>query len=348
MSSADLVSLTVSHVSEVEPAAWDALSQGQPFQSHRWYLYGERVMADCPTGYALVARQGELVGRAAFFVIRNEPLPLPPVWRWPFRILFRYRPLLVCRSPLASLGGLIVPEPPLRDAVLRVVTDLARRLAQEYRASFVLFDFLAEEQTRWTGWPSDFVPVAVPQPGMKMDIVWPSFAEYLAQLSPKVRKHYRQHQRAAERMNLRLTFHERVPDAAAALRLMRAVERRHRAAPNPWARRMLEEAWRVDGLWLAARVGERLVGCELILADSDAYMVTALGLDGKTPDVYFLLGYADIRLAIERGARLLRWGSGAYEVKRRLGFTPERNNYAMVLGQGGFAALVRRFGGRSC
>lgn len=335
-------------VDEIEPAAWDVLSGGRPFQSHRWYAYGERVMADCPAFYALVMKNGAAIARATFFLIRNEPLPLPAPLRWPFQALFRYRPLLICRSPLSSTGGLVLPEPPLREGALRILVDAARQLAKEHRASFVMFDFLEEAQIRWEGWPADFLPVAVPQPGTKMEIRWPTFEAYLAQLSPKARKHYRQYQRAAERMNLRLTFHERVTDLDAALRLMRAVERRHHAAPNPWARRMLEEAWRVEGRWLAAYVQGRLAGCELILSDSDAQMVTALGLDGKTPNVYFLLGYADIRYAIERGARLLRWGSGAYEVKRRLGFTLETNNHAMIMGQGGFAMLARWFGGRPC
>ncbi len=342
----DLAVRILSSVEAVEPAVWETLSGGRPFQSHRWYAYGERVMADCPVRHVLVMRAGQAVGRATFFVVRNEPLPLPLPLRWPFQWLFRRWPLLICRSPLSSTGGLSVPPAPMRGAVLPCILEAARRLAEEEHASFVMFDFLEEAEKDWPEWPADFLPVDVPQPGTKMNIVWPNFEAYLADLRPKERKHYRQYQRAAERMNLRLRFHERVVDLESALRLVRAVERRHGAAPNPWARRMLEEAGRVEGTWLAAWIGERLVGCELILADGDAYMVTCLGLDRRVPNVYFLLGYADIRYAIERGARLLRWGSGAYEVKRRLGFELENNNHARVLGRGPFKTLMRWFEGQ--
>jgi len=333
---------------ESTPAEWEALSQGRPFQSYGWYAYGERVMADCRPAYVLVTQEGRAVARATFFLVRNEPLPLPPSLRWPFQVLFRCRPLLICRSPLSSTSGLVVPEAPLRQAILRVLVAAARQLAQEQRASFVMFDFLEEEQTRWEGWPEEAVAVTVPQPGTRMEILWSSFEEYLAHLSPKARKHYRQHQRAAERMGVTLTFQERVTDVKTALRLIRAVERRHRAAPNPWARRMLEEAWRVDGRWLEARLAGRMVGGELILADEGVQLVTALGLAGKVPNVYFLLGYADIRHAIEHGRRALRWGSGAYEVKRRLGFTLEMNNHALVMAQGNFARLMRWFQEKPC
>ncbi len=300
---AELTLRILRSVDEADPAAWDALSGGRPFQSYRWYAYGERVMADSQPFYAVAALAGQDVARATFFLVRDEPLPLPAIARRALQLLFRFRPLLICRSPLSSTSGLLLPAPPLRRVALSLIIETARRMAQEQRASFVVFDFLEEEQTRWEEWPADFLPLAVPQPGTKMDILWSNFDEYLASLSPKTRKHYRQYQRAAERMNLCLTLHERVTDVEAALRLVRAVERRHRAAPNPWTRRMLEEAWRVDGRWLAARARGRLVGCELLLPDGDAHMVTALGLDGKTPNVYFLLGYADIPHTRRLGGR---------------------------------------------
>jgi hypothetical protein len=42
--------------------------------------------------------------------------------------------------------------------------------------------------------------------------------------------------------------------------------------------------------------------------------------------VYFVLGYEDIRYAIESRAHTLRWGAGVYDVKERLGFEPEGYN----------------------
>jgi hypothetical protein len=56
-------------------------------------------------------------------------------------------------------------------------------------------------------------------------------------------------------------------------------------------------------------------------------MLTLLGRDYRAPYAYFKLFYEGIRLAIESGARTLRGGSGAYDLKRRLGFKPQANNY---------------------
>ncbi len=323
-------------VHEMEAAIWDRIAGGQPFQSHRWYAYGEHVMADCLPVYLVAWLGDRAVGRATFFLIRNEPLPLSPWLRGLLQLLLRRWPLLICRSPLSSTSGLILPEPPLRGPALETLLIETRRLARQYGASFVMFDFLEAAQLHWPEWPEDFAPITVPEPGTRMEIVWSSFEEYLDHLSPRARKHYRQHRRAAERKGVTITSQSKVTELEAALRLMRAVERRHRAAPNPWARRMLEEAWRVDALWLAARMDGRLVGCELILADGSTQIVTALGLEAGLPEVYFLLGYADIEYAIQKGMRTLRWGSGAYEAKRRLGFEKEENNHAMVWSRGMF------------
>jgi hypothetical protein len=43
------------------------------------------------------------------------------------------------------------------------------------------------------------------------------------------------------------------------------------------------------------------------------------------PYVYFMLVYESLQMAFERRVRLLRWGSGAYDVKQRLGFSLEDN-----------------------
>ena len=163
-----------------------------------------------------------------------------------------------------------------------------------------------------------------------MDIVWPDFDGYLSQLSYKTRKNYRRHCRAADELGLSVGYYPRVKAIDKAFVLMRNVERRHHQPPNPWARRALENAALADAIWLAADIDGRLVGCELLLGDRSTWMVTALGLDYSVHYVYFQLGYADIRYAIEHGVRRLRWGSCAYETKRRLGFQLVDNNYVAL------------------
>ena len=79
-------------------------------------------------------------------------------------------------------------------------------------------------------------------------------------------------------------------------------------------------------------MNDRLVGYELILSDYGTQMVTALGLAQDFWHAYFLLGYADIQYAIEKGLHTLRWGSGAYEAKRQAGFGLEKNNNIVFCG----------------
>jgi hypothetical protein len=84
-----------------------------------------------------------------------------------------------------------------------------------------------------------------------------------------------------------------------------------------------------------------MVGCELMLGDKGAWVVTGLGLDHSVKYAYFALGYADLRHAIDGGARVLRWGSETYEVKERLGFRKELNNHDVFAGVGLFHKLGR-------
>jgi hypothetical protein len=63
-----------------------------------------------------------------------------------------------------------------------------------------------------------------------------------------------------------------------------------------------------------------------MLGDRGTWLVTGLGLDHSVSNIYFVLGYEDIRYAIEHRAHALRWGSETYDVKGRLGFEPEGYN----------------------
>jgi predicted N-acyltransferase len=315
-------------VAEVGEVAWDRFSNGQPFASYRWYQFSETVMSDSLPVYIILSQHGEVVARATFWVVRNEPLPIP--WqpaRFAAQALLRRWPLFVCRTPLANSSGLILPEPPLRNPALEVIIRTATEEARRYKASFVLFDYLAEGQSLWSDWPKPFTAYSIADPGTRMEINWPSFDQYLEGLSRKTRQHYRQYNREAERLGIRIARHDTVSDIETALALIQEVDIRHNSSSSPWIRNMLENIGLAGGVWLTASVGDRLVGCELILEDCDTLMVTAFGLAQEFRHVYFLLGYADIQYAIEEGVRALRWGSGVFEVKQRLGFSLEDNNY---------------------
>jgi predicted N-acyltransferase len=329
----DLDIQIVHGVDELGQAAWDRLGSGLPFASYRWYRFGEKVQSDCLPVYLIVSYQGQPVGRATFWVVRNEPLPI----QWQpaqsaAQVLFRRRPLFICRSPLSTTSGLILPAPPLRQAVLETITRIARLEAAKYSASFLYFDYMENEESPVGEWHKPFKRYAVSDPGTQMAIKWASFDQYLGTLSPKARKHYRQYIREAEEVGICITRHDHVPNIESALTLVQDVEKRHGSTPSPWTRGMLENAGLVGGIWLAASVNDRLVGCELVLDDNGTQMVTALGLAQDFRHAYFLLGYADIQYAIEKGLHTLRWGSGAYEAKHQAGFDLERCNSIIFCG----------------
>lgn len=332
---------TFSSISKIDTAAWDQLSGQSPFQSHRWYTFGERVMADCPPVYLLIYEDNSLVARASFWLVRNEPLPKMAA---PVRVLVRFLlkrwPLLICRSPMANASGVILKNGLQSEAIRDVISKAATGEARKRKASIVLFDFLDESETQ--GWPSDFVKLKMPSPGTIMKNHWQSLDDFLADGNKKDRQHYKRSLREADKLGIRLTQHKSIPDMDSALALIRKVERRYSSSPNPWLPGMLENIEMIDGTWLEAHIDKKLVGCGLIVDDKNVQMTTALGLADNIPYVYFLLIYASLDAAFTRKAGLLRWGSGAYEVKQRLGFELEQNNNTVLSGTNQLTRFLSR------
>ncbi len=325
----------VHSVQAVDEETWDRLAAGHPFASHRWYRYGEMVLAgDLPT-HILLAWNGEPVARATLWLRRDEPLPLESrlLRRLVGGLLNRW-PLLICQAPLADASGLILPPPPLRDKALALIARVAREQAERLRASFVPFVYLGPAEAAYPGWPEAFGAVELPEPGTCLPIVWRDFEDYVQSRSKSTRKDYRRHGNRARDLGIEVTGCSEVTEIENALALVRDVEANHGAAPKPWARAALQHAGMVDGVWLRAEMAGRLVGCGLMLGDGDTWFLTLLGLDYNVQYVYFQLLYAALRCAIERGVRTLVGGTGSYETKRRLGFELVDTNYAAFAGRG--------------
>lgn len=312
---------------EIGQQAWDALSDGRPFTSYRWHLYGEGVMADCRPIYLLVSAHGEAIARATFWTITNEPLPLPAWLRIPTRAVLRRRPLLVCRSPLSSTSGLILPDAPLRRPALEAIVTGIQAHARRLSASVILFDYLESDQIAWRDWPEGFAFTSVSDPGTRLLIQWQDFDEYLASTGKKGRQHYKRSLREAGNLGSALSIQRVADRLEESERLVRAVERRHGADHNPWMRGMIAHLDQVHGIWLKATIGERLVGCGVLLPDNGSMLATSLGLAEDVPYVYFQLMYATVEQAIASGVSTLRLGSAAYDFKRRLGCALEDNNH---------------------
>jgi hypothetical protein len=337
---ADFSLKIVPSIHAVEPLIWDQLSELRPFQSHRWYAFGEQVMTNCLPVYLLVYEDNCLIARAGLWLVRNEPLPptLPRLLRPLASALLNRWPLLICRSPMANTSGLIIPDDARRESILPILTKAALMVARRQGASILLFDFLKESDLQ--GWPSSFVRTKMPNAGTVMENRWQTMEEYLAHGNKKDRQHYKRCLREAEKRGVRLTRSGRVSDLDASIKLIRDVERRYASLPNPWVRSLLENIEMMGGTWLEAHIGKRLVGCGLILEDNCAQMTTALGLAENETYIYFLLVYAGLEAAFEKHVRLLRWGTGAYEVKHRLGFEVEGDNFLTLCGTNSLTDLI--------
>ncbi len=330
-------------ISDIDPNEWDRLSGGRPFQSYRWYQYGERVMSDCQPTYILLYYQGKLAARASFWLIRNEPLPLSPgIMRNVTQSALNHWPLLICRSPLSFLSGLILPESSLRDPALGEICRVARDELRSQHGSFLVFDYMETKDKEWAGWSREFTFITVSDPGTIMHNRWDDLESYFASGNKKDRQHYKRSMHEAQALGIKINIVKRISDVQDVLDLIRLVEKRHGSPPNPWAKAMLENLEMVKGICIEAFMNEKLVGCGLIFEDNRAQLTATLGLADDVPGVYFQLIYASLQDAFTRKVRFLRWGSGAYDVKRRLGFELETNNNSVFISANPFVNFIMR------
>jgi hypothetical protein len=317
-------------ISEISPEVWDGIASGRGFQSHSWYTFGERAMADSKPTYLVVYDGDKAMAGAAFFKVHNEPIPLPSVAREFMVSILKQRPLLICRSPLADTSALLLPGEPNRDEALMLLSQVAQEQFKKQRCSFLVFDFLLTEQLRYPGWASGLEPVTVSEPGTYMPIEWESFEAYLEGGNQKDRQEYKKSLQEAEENGLVLSRHTSVSDVDTALNLIKNVSIWHGSAPNPWMRGLLENFSMIDGTWLEIRKDDKLIGCGAVIRDNKFQLTTGLGLEDDVPGGYFLLLYTALQEAFQHNARLVRFGTGAYDIKRRFGLHLEDTNHAMV------------------
>ena len=327
---ANLKVKTFNSINDIDSEIWNRIVAGRGFQSHGWYQFGERAMAECQPTYLLAMDGEKAVAGAALFRVHNEPLPLPSIAREFMASVLKHKPLLVCRSPLADTSALLLPGEPLRDEALSVLAKAAQQEFKKQRCSFLVFDFLLTEQLRYQGWPQGYEPLTVSEPGTYMPIEWDSFETYLNSRSKNERQYIKENLKVSEDNGLVLSRHKDVPELETALNLIENVSIWNGSAPNPWMRGLLTNFSMLDGTWLQIHKDGKLVGCGAIVRDNRFQLTTALGLEDDVPGGYFLLLYAALQDAFEYNARLVRFGSGAYDVKRMLGLHLEDTNHAMA------------------
>jgi predicted N-acyltransferase len=331
----------VTRISDIGADEWDGLGRNIPFQSHRWYQFGEHAMSDCQPVYILAYQGGKLVGRAALWAIHNEPLPKNlGWWRNSLQTFLQRFPLLVCRSPFSNLNGMILPDPPLRDKVLETLGQTAIKETRRHRGSALIFDYVEKDQTKLPGWQAGFMSMSLSAPNTVLNLEWGTFEEYLAKNKWRMHQHYKRSSRSAAELGIQITRHDTVGDPDSAMALIRNVERRHNSISNPWARNMLDHMNMVEHTWLEAHIGSRLVGCMLLLVDNGVQIAVLPGLAEDVQFAYFMLLYEAIKEAFEKRLTALRWGSGAYETKHRLGFELKMNDNIMFRAANPFVNFV--------
>jgi predicted N-acyltransferase len=334
----------IQRVSDIGPEKWDAIAHNNPLASFRWYEFGETVLDDAAPLYILLSRNGEPISRATFWLLRHEPLPVPlKLVRSAMASAFRRWPLLMCRTPLTDISGLILPEElNLRDAALRTFARIAREWGREHGASFTVFDYLDIGEFTL----SEFPLIDMAGSSTRLLNRWDNFDDYLKQLGSSARKDYNRHRNRAADMHLVVQAQNRVTNIDRAIELIRNVEQHHNTATNPYLRRVLENVHMADATWLTAEIEGRMVGCGLLMGDNSTRILTCLGLDYDVQYVYFQMVYAAIRSAIEANVQLVRGGGGAYEFKQRLGFeTVNNTQIAVVSSNAVFVNLIRRLAG---
>jgi len=334
---------TYKSIDEIPPDIWNTVAANRGFQSHNWYSFGERVMHDCPPTYLIAWNGDQPIASAALYKIKNEPLPLPEVARQFMSSILNRRPLLMCRSPLADTSALLLPGEPLRDEVLPLLASAAQDEFKKQRCSFLVFDFLLTEQLKYPSWPSGYEAITVSEPGTFMPMEWESFEAYLKSGNKKDREQYKRTFKETADNGIELSRHKSVPDVEAALKLINNVAIWNGSAPSPWTRSLLENfSLLSDSTWIELRKENQLVGCCAVLRDNKFQLTTSMGLEDDVPGGYFVLLYAALQDAFENKARLIRFGSGSYDVKRKLGLRLENTNHAMITMAGIMARAAKR------
>ncbi|MDH5605877.1 MAG: GNAT family N-acetyltransferase [Anaerolineae bacterium] len=339
---------TIHSVAQYDPVLWDQLGRHEPFTSHKWYLFAETVLQKDTPLYIIVSKDQQPVGRAAFWVKREEALPVTSlVGKLGINLLFKLWPLMICQSPMANAGGLILPDSDQRTVVFDLIMEEAAKQMGEYKASFLVLDFMTRSDAEHLRFEGNLVPVELPEQGTYLNILWNNFEGFISNLSAKERKNYRQNRNKAAKLGVQIRVMERSPAIEETMALIAAHDKSYRTPVNPWTENMLEYSHLVNSVWIGAYVGEKLVGCGLLLEDNGSWVATAMGRDYDYPYVYFVIGYESIKYVIENGGGILRWGTGAYQYKKRLGFQLEDTNFvSFMAGNKLVHTLLEKFAGQ--
>jgi predicted N-acyltransferase len=241
----------------------------------------------------------------------------------------RRHPCLRCTIPIALDPGLLVRAAYDHDELVPDLLAAIGDLATCEHASFSRVDYLSGDDPTWGALSRRKYRRLSMWAETSLEICWPSFQDYVAQLPSRKRKQIVRMQRCAQQEGIVV---ERLqPSTAPRLAYLvdNVLERHHeheRYVPDLFVK---AEAVLGDDLILLVAYHEgQIVGCTALLRSGDEITAKWLGLDySRTWDTgtNHRLLLECVAQAIARGARRLRTGATAYETKRHFGVvTAER------------------------
>ena len=329
-------------INEIDANIWDELSMGQPFQSHKWYQYGEKVLDDCAPMYLLVYRGEVLIGRASFWLTRNEPLPqFAGIWQMPLKIILKRWPLLICRSPLSSMTGIVTTLEEDREEILRVISVEAIEQAYKLNCSALMFDFIPSADANT--WMKGFSILKFPDVGTYMKNRWKDFDDYIATGDARNRKNYRRTMRESVKFEIDARHHVTEEEIEMLLPLVNHVDKLYGSMPNPWVKNMVRYMEMADGQLVTVIHDNKIIACSLMLEDRQVQLTTAFGRRTMQPFVYMMVVYKNLEVAFSRKVQAFRWGSGVYDIKKKLGFGLEDNGFVAFYPVQPFLRIISRW-----
>jgi hypothetical protein len=332
---------TFEGINTVDQALWNQIARGHPFAGWHWCRYGE-LATDQPGRFLVAFERGAPVGGAIFWVMHKETIPTRnPAVRWFLRKYLKWRPLIVCRTPvMTDHKGLFLPaNPDQRAGVLAEIRRVGAEIAHRFNGSFLVADYFFEDEADYD-WGDflkfkDYMSI-----GTRMTVEWDTFEDYMAALkaaNKKAHKNVRHNLRYAQEEGIALRFQRDAPPPNDVIRLIDIkMARYHVPYDRAWVRQIIHASATLpdpNAVWVTAYLHDKLVGCELLLHDDENHVCKPIlyGRDYDADFVYFYMCYEDIRYAIEEmRARTIIYDTEAYEFKRRIGFEDDPRNNMVV------------------
>jgi predicted N-acyltransferase len=320
------------HVEEIDPAAWNKVTEGYPFAGHAWFRFLEAVTRQLVPRYTLLYDSQGPVAAASYLLDPDPDMPVPdPLRTWVDRYLDRH-PLLSCQIPEIAKPGLFVPAHAADDgtsalAMTKALIQAGQSLARQAGCSFLLYNLLSPGTRLALLEKAGLASYRyTTEPGTVLTLQWPNFDAYLAHFPRKRRKDLRRSVRLIERAGIEITVEaDPRPWAERFYDLLVKLYAEHGSA-MPFSQDLAHQAYTHLGdqapLLVARRHG-KVIGCGFCFCDGDTLLLRILGLDKEEDPKghgYRGLFFEAIRYAIARGLWRIDAGSTAYTWKRRLGF----------------------------